>query len=158
MRYSTFFLAAFLLILFLYVKPARAETEMMNEEKAADTKVEWTIEDLVGLKVVDWDVVGIITAKAIKANLEPSRMAKVVWCESRMKSDAKNPHSSARGLFQWLTGSWNYYGKQLWGSLKGKDPYNPIDNIDLAIYVIQKRGYQDWGSSKGCWSSYPPSS
>lgn len=79
----------------------------------------------------------------------------IALCESNNVATAKNPKSTAKGRFQFLNSSWNYYGKQLWGEeLKNKNVLDYDDNTELAWYVFQKNGTSDWLESKPCWSVY----
>lgn len=57
---------------------------------------------------------------------------------------AKNPDSSAKGLFQILDGTWKYYGCT-------GDPYDAEDNIACAVKIYAKQGTTPWDSSKGMW-------
>jgi hypothetical protein len=76
-------------------------------------------------------------------------MWKVSWCESRHRSDAANPTSSARGLFQhlkgWYTGAWGHTG-----------PFNPYDAEEsvraAAVLLYDTRaGIRHWDASRHCW-------
>lgn len=81
-------------------------------------------------------------------------LLRIAQCESGNKANAKNPHSSASGRFQFIRSSWEYYGKQLWGAKwVNKDVFNWDDNTELALYVFKKNGTSDWLASKGCWAS-----
>lgn len=51
----------------------------------------------------------------------------VMWCESTGNPNAKNPRSTATGLFQILNG-----------------PYDPAANVKLAYDMYSKRGWQPW--------------
>jgi hypothetical protein len=51
----------------------------------------------------------------------------IMWCESRGNPNAKNPRSTATGLFQILNG-----------------PYDPAANVKLAYEMYSKRGWQPW--------------
>lgn len=81
-------------------------------------------------------------------------MKRIEHCESRGNPNAKNPHSTAKGLFQFLDGTWKHYGLKHWGTLEGRDVYDPEDNRELAEYVITNYGTRDWNASKHCWG-YP---
>lgn len=77
---------------------------------------------------------------------------RIGWCESHGNLKAKNPNSSAKGEYQFLKGSWNYYGKELWGDeLSSKDIYS-TDSRELAWYVYSKYGNKPWENSRWCWS------
>lgn len=86
--------------------------------------------------------------------LVPDRtLERIAWCESQNRPDAKNPHSSASGLFQFLNSSWESYGKELWGSTEGKSVFSKKDSTELAYYVASRYGYGSWSSSFACWSN-----
>lgn len=95
----------------------------------------------------------IVDIKPVAETLPPI-LEKIAWCESRNIATAKNPHSTASGRFQFLNGSWNYYGKKLWGDdLIKKDKLNYQDSTELALYVYKLNGTKDWLASVKCWGS-----
>lgn len=51
----------------------------------------------------------------------------VMWCESKGNPNARNPRSTATGLFQILNG-----------------PIDPVANVRLAHQMYSKRGWQPW--------------
>jgi len=75
----------------------------------------------------------------------------IAACESRLDPTAKNAHSSAKGVYQFLDGTWEYYGLKHWGTLAGRDVLNFADNVDLGVWVIANYGTKDWIPSKACW-------
>ena len=80
-------------------------------------------------------------------------------CESNLDPKAKNPNSTAKGVFQFLNGTWKYYGLKKWGTLEGKDVYDFDDNVELGTWVIGKYGTRDWEAdpaSYECWKSAIP--
>ncbi len=78
-------------------------------------------------------------------------MDRIAECESRNHAHAKNPTSSASGRFQFIKGSWEYYGNQLWGTTTDKNIFVYRDNTDLAYFVAKKNGFRDWEASAYCW-------
>lgn len=78
-------------------------------------------------------------------------LRRIAWCESRGDLFARNPTSTAKGKYQFLDGSWKYYGERLWGSIEGKDVFSEGDQDQLARYVVSIRGYTDWEASRHCW-------
>ena len=95
-------------------------------------------------------------ASTTKERLEyelPAILKHIALCESGNKANAKNPTSSASGRFQFIKSSWNYYGKQLWGSeLKNKNVFDWEDSTELALYVYKMNGTRDWNASMHCWN------
>jgi len=76
----------------------------------------------------------------------------IATCESELNPKARNPNSTAKGLFQFLDGSWRFYGLLKWGTLKGKSVLNYEDNAELGVWVIANYGTSPWKSSKSCWT------
>ncbi len=75
----------------------------------------------------------------------------IATCESQLEPTAKNPHSTAKGVYQFLDGTWRYYGLKKWGTLDGRDVLNYADNVELGVWVIARFGTKDWNASKHCW-------
>lgn len=71
-------------------------------------------------------------------------MLKIAWCESRLETKAKNPTSSAKGLFQILDGTWEHF------KCEG-DPFNAEDNIKCGKKILDGQGLSAWESSFSCW-------
>lgn len=93
-----------------------------------------------------------ITATSTASTTEDSLIAMIATCESRNDPKAKNPHSSASGRFQFIKGTWEHYGKEFWGDeWIDKDVFDYEDNTELATWVINKYGTNDWLESKSCW-------
>lgn len=81
----------------------------------------------------------------------PERVAEamsVMWCESRGNPDAKNPSSSATGLFQFLKGTWAWASVESgWG---GYSRLDPEANIAAAAWLVDysvrtNHPYGAWG-------------
>jgi hypothetical protein len=67
----------------------------------------------------------------------------IIEVESEWNPQAKNPHSTAKGLFQFLDGTWE---EQCDG-----DPLSPADNISCGLALIEKGETWRWGSSYHAW-------
>ena len=65
---------------------------------------------------------------------------RVMGCESGGNPNAANPRSSARGLFQFLSG-W-YTGA--WGGTGAFDPYDPEANVRAAAWLFYNGGPSHW--------------
>lgn len=86
----------------------------------------------------------------------PPRIERIIEaigsCEGGSDAHATNPHSSAKGRFQFLDGTWKHYAHELWGSLAYlHDPFDWNDNTELGRYVIETYGTHDWDASASCW-------
>lgn len=67
----------------------------------------------------------------------------IAWCESNYIPTAKNPTSSAEGVFQFLDSTWARYCEG--------DKLNEDDNIKCAIYLLSEGGEAHWDASRHCW-------
>ena len=72
---------------------------------------------------------------------------RIAWCESRYDTNAKNPHSSASGLFQVMEGWWS----GAWSSYPAFNPYDAEQNVKFAAWLFYNSGKQNWNPSRGCW-------
>ena len=71
-------------------------------------------------------------------------MIRIAKCESGYRLNAKNPTSTATGIFQILTGTWGY------AKCEGSRT-NMEDNIRCAYKVRDLQGNSAWNASKHCW-------
>lgn len=93
----------------------------------------------------------------VEAFLSAQATTTAYWiasCESGFDPLAKSPTSSATGVFQFLKGTWKYYGQKYWGDeWANKDRLNALDNIRLGLWIIDTYGTHDWDASKECWKN-----
>lgn len=78
------------------------------------------------------------------------RALQVITCESGGRADAKNPSSTASGLFQHLGSLWpERSAKAGWG---GADVFDPVANVAVAAWLVyEDGGWSHWSPSAGCW-------
>jgi len=74
-----------------------------------------------------------------------SRFINIARCESNFNPEAKNPNSTATGVFQIIIGTWD--GNRCTG-----ERWNYKDNINCAYKLLEHRGFQPWNASKHCWN------
>jgi SLT domain-containing protein len=74
------------------------------------------------------------------------KMIRIARAESGFDQYAKNPNSTAKGIFQFIDGTWRA------NCLKDGNVYNFVDNINCAWKVYQKQGDRPWNASKSKWS------
>jgi hypothetical protein len=83
---------------------------------------------------------------------EVDRAMQILECESHGDPYAKNPRSSAAGLFQFLRATWDHAAGQLdLPSYAAGGPYDPTANIEAAAWLVSEGG--GWGH----WTCAPRS-
>lgn len=80
-----------------------------------------------------------------KTNEQIMTMIRIARAESNFKSRAKNPNSTASGIFQIIYGTWNSNNCQ-------GNAFNFVNNIDCAWEIQSHRGFQPWVSSSKGWN------
>lgn len=73
----------------------------------------------------------------------------IAKCESGLNPEAKNPYSSAKGVYQFIDGTWAWYSTKF--EFTG-NVLSAKDNVELAMKVMGKHGTNDWLASYGCWN------
>jgi hypothetical protein len=83
---------------------------------------------------------------------EPHHVAKalrVIRCESGGDPLAKNPTSSASGLFQHLGSMWR--SRSAAAGWAGADVFDPVANVAVAAWLVYDHGgWSHWHPSSGC--------
>jgi len=74
-------------------------------------------------------------------------MIRIADAESDFNPLAKNPHSSAKGIFQIIDGTWKHY------KCEG-DVLNAVDNIQCARKIYDKENTHPWKASEHVWNHY----
>lgn len=80
-------------------------------------------------------------------NIDSALPLRIGMCESGYQWNAKNPRSTASGVYQYLSSTWKNTpeGKQ------GKSVLDPKANINAAIRHIATKGTSPWNASRKCW-------
>jgi hypothetical protein len=65
--------------------------------------------------------------------------------ESSFNPYARNPHSSASGVFQWVSRSWSGYSRRY--GFAGASVFNAYANISVAAHAVADGGWGPWGGS-----------
>jgi len=81
----------------------------------------------------------------------PPVLLDIRYCESRGNYTAANPSSSARGAYQFLTGSWAAYGHNDRYGVSTADKASPAQQDEAALITWQQSGTTPWNASKHCW-------
>ncbi|MEM7321608.1 MAG: transglycosylase family protein [Actinomycetota bacterium] len=84
--------------------------------------------------------------------LVPPVLLAIRFCESTDNYTAANPSSSARGAYQFLTGSWAAYGHKERYGVDQAHLATPAQQDEAALLTWQRDGTRPWNASKSCWS------
>ena len=97
------------------------------------------------------DIEEVIKCYAKEYNLDPDLAVRVAQCESGLDPLAKNPYSSARGLFQHLRFYWTTRIVRF-NLPKDFDIYDIYDNTVMAMELASVDGwYVHWEKTVFCW-------
>ncbi len=130
------------------VKWDRGPIILENPALASNMKPSEVVEEV---KITDCNSAVDVMAK--KYGASPVLLKKIVKAESGNNEKAANGTSSARGCFQFIIGTWEEYGRRLWGDdFYEKNRYNPEHNVELASWMIGELGeLSHWDASKHNW-------
>lgn len=78
------------------------------------------------------------------------RALDVIQCESAGDPLAKNPNSTASGLFQHLASRWAE--RSHLAGWDDADVFDPVANVAVAAWLRYERGgWSHWNPTRGCW-------
>ena len=81
----------------------------------------------------------------------PPILLEIRFCESRDDYRAANTRSSARGGYQFLSGSWRAYGHAARYGVSTADQATPAQQDEAALITWQADGTRPWNASRHCW-------
>ncbi len=84
--------------------------------------------------------------------LVPDLQLRIRFCESTNNYTAANGHSTARGAYQFLTGSWDYYGHAAITGVTQAHLATPAQQDEAALRTLQSEGTGPWTASRHCWA------
>jgi hypothetical protein len=93
------------------------------------------------------EVVELIKSYSAFYGISPDTSLRIAKCESGFNQAAKNPSSSASGVFQYLRGTWS-------NTEEGKAGISVFDadaNVRAAVRHIATKGTSPWNASIHCW-------
>ena len=93
------------------------------------------------------EVQALIRAHARAHGIDPQLPLAIAACESGFRWNAANGRSSARGVFQYLSGTWR-------STEEGRNGASVLDaeaNIRMAVSTIARSGTTPWAASRRCW-------
>ena len=81
----------------------------------------------------------------------PDLLLRIRFCESTNNYRAAHTNSSARGAYQFLTMSWDYYGHAARYGVASADLATPAQQDEAALLTYQQVGASPWAESRACW-------
>lgn len=90
----------------------------------------------------------IIRSAAKQWGANPSLLVKIAECESGFRQEIKNASSSASGLFQFITSTWESQTAKY--GIEG-DKHDGYVQADLVARMIADGGVTHWSASVHCW-------
>ena len=83
----------------------------------------------------------------------PDVLLRIRFCESTNNYQAAHVRSSARGAYQFLAGSWSWYGHAARYGAATADLATPAQQDEAAVLTLKQDGTRPWKASFGCWGS-----
>ena len=90
----------------------------------------------------------LIRRHASAHGVDPDLPLAIAQCESGFRWDASNRTSSARGVFQYLKGTWRSTSE----GRKGTSVLDTDAHIRMAVKQIATMGTSPWNASRRCWA------
>jgi soluble lytic murein transglycosylase-like protein len=87
------------------------------------------------------DVPALIVEMSLRYGLEPERMLRIGWCESRWNPHAVGP-GGASGVFQFMWYTWNW--SSVAAGYPDASPFDPVANIEVASWLMATQGPRHW--------------
>ena len=85
--------------------------------------------------------------------LVPDLLLRIRFCESTNNYKAANSNSSARGAYQFLNKSWDWYGHAARTGVAEAHLAAPAKQDEAGLLTLQSQGTAPWRPSRDCWSS-----
>lgn len=83
----------------------------------------------------------------------PDVLLRIRFCESTNNYQAAHAVSSARGAYQFLTSSWEWYGHAGRYGAASADKATPAQQDEAAVLTLKRDGTRPWLASRSCWAS-----
>lgn len=95
------------------------------------------------------EVQRLIEHHATTMGVEPDLPLAIARCESGLKWNAASRSSTARGVFQYLAGTW----KNTTAGRSGVSALDADANVRMAVAHIALKGTAPWNASRRCWDT-----
>ena len=85
--------------------------------------------------------------------LVPDLQLRIRFCESTNNYEAANRSSSARGAYQFLVKSWDWYGHAAVTGVTEAHLATPAQQDEAALRTLREHGARPWAESRPCWDN-----
>jgi soluble lytic murein transglycosylase-like protein len=116
---------------------AEALVRQLRVERAQHLRAIRVVNHVYG---IDQQVQRALTLASITYGVPRDRLAAISWRESRWRPWAKNPHSTASGLFQFLDSTWAVTPQ----AKAGLSVFDPFANALGAAWYVSQHGWGAW--------------
>lgn len=86
----------------------------------------------------------MIVRKAKEYGLDPVKALRVAKCESGLNPLAKNPSSTATGIYQFLDSTWSSVNRLRKNGWMMADRLSTEKNVDNAMWLAKMEGWHHW--------------
>lgn len=83
----------------------------------------------------------------------PDLLLRIRFCESTNNYQAASAYSTARGAYQFLKGSWEWYGHAETTGVAQAHLATPAQQDQAALATLQAEGTGPWAESRPCWAN-----
>ena len=95
------------------------------------------------------DPKSIIASRACYNHIDSELLLRIAKCESGFNPNARNKHSTASGLFQFIDST--FINQAQAREIEWTDKNDPEIQAELAARMIADGGLGHWNASRNCW-------
>lgn len=102
--------------------------------------------------VATGEIADLIRRFSAEYGFDAELALRIAKCESGLRADAQNSHSTASGTFQFINATWVSTRNQM-----GLDPSlalktDPVEGVRTGVWKLAHGGIRAWDASRHCWS------
>lgn len=137
---TLFLITATIFLTFSYLQPIPKNSPKIDQDQLDRIITQLDTKDPLEASFKPYSLQLYAYQQAKKAGIDPERFLDLIECESRFDPDAKNPNSSATGILQYLSGTW----EETESYHDGFSAYNPYASIREGVKAIKNNKANQW--------------